>query len=121
MRPLSPFARNLAILAGIALLIVVLNLERSLTTASLLVRFAFYLAIVFGIYLLWRDFGRREIEFWPTERQRVFYAAAGLLAVDAGWWVTTSLAGRDALVAILAAAACVTVGVRTWRGQHRYG
>jgi hypothetical protein len=49
----------------------------------------------------------------------VIYAAVGLLVVDIGWWLVGRLAGRDALVAILVAAACVYAGVRTWREQKR--
>ena len=49
----------------------------------------------------------------------MIYAAVALLVVDIGWWLIGSLAGRDALVSILVAAACVYAGVRTWREQKR--
>jgi hypothetical protein len=42
---MSPFLRNLAILAAVALLIVVLNQETALVTASTILRFAFFVVI----------------------------------------------------------------------------
>ena len=59
---IPPFARGMLVIAAIALAIVVLNLETSLSTAALLVRVAFFLAIALAAYMFWRDFGRREIE-----------------------------------------------------------
>jgi hypothetical protein len=118
---MSPFLRNLGILALIALLIVVLNLETSLATAGALLRVAFFLAIAFVAYMFWRDFGRREIELWPRRAQWVFYGAVALFVVDMGWFFVASLSGPDALAFFLVAAACVFAAVRTWRGQHRYG
>jgi len=118
---MSPFLRNLGILALISLVIVVLNLETSLATASVLLRVAFFLAIAFVAYMLWRDFGRREIELWPRRAQWVFYGAVALFVVDLAWFFLVSLSGPDALAFFVVAAACVYAAVRTWRGQHRYG
>jgi hypothetical protein len=118
---ISPFLRNLGILALISLVIVVLNLESSLVTASMLLQVAFFIAIAFVAYMLWRDFGRREITLWPRRAQWVFYGAVALLVVDLGWFFLGSLSGRDALAFLLVAAACVYAAIRTWRDQHRYG
>jgi peptidoglycan/LPS O-acetylase OafA/YrhL len=120
MRRIPPFARGLLIIALIAGAIVVLDQEAALTTASALLRFAFYLAIAFVGYLLWRDFGRREITLWPRRQQIVFYGAVGLLLVDLGWYFATPLDGRDLLAFFVVAAAAVYAGVHTWRDQHRY-
>src|SRR5262245_62544936 len=98
---ISPFVRNLSILAVLSLVILVLNLETSLVTASILLRVAFFLAIAFVAYLLWRDFGRREIELWPRRAQWVFYGAAGLLVIDLAWFFITPLSGLDALAFFL--------------------
>jgi hypothetical protein len=117
---ISPFVRNLAILALVSLVIAVLNLQTSLITAAILLRAAFFLAIAFVAYMLWRDFGRREIELWPRRQQIVFYGAAGLLLVDLAWFFVTPLAGLDALTFFLVAGACVYAGFRTWRSQNRY-
>ena len=121
MSRIPPFARGMAIIAIVAAGIVVLDQEQSLATAAILIRFAFYLVFAFVVYMLWRDFGRREIELWPRRQQIVFYAAAGLLFVDIGWYFATPLGGRDLLAFLLVAAACIYAGVRTWREQHRYG
>lgn len=116
---MSPLVRNLLILAAVALAIVVLDQQTALATAGTLLRFAFFIAIAVVAYFYWRDFARREIETWPTRAQWVIYAAVALLVADVGWWLTTSIAGRDALVFILVAAACVYAGGRTWREQRR--
>ena len=115
---MSPFLRNLLILAGVAVLIVVLNFEVALITVSLLLRIAFFIVIGVVAYFYWRDFGRREISTWPQRAAWVFYGAVALLVVDIGWWMLAGLAGRNLLVAILVAAACGYVGYRTWRDQR---
>jgi hypothetical protein len=115
---MTPFVRNLLILAAVAVLIVVLNLEVALVTVGAILRIAFIIAIAVVVYFYWRDFGRREISTWPERSARVFYVAAALLIVDIGWWLLAGLRGRDVLVAILVAAACIYVGYRTWRDQR---
>ena len=67
---ISPFVRNLGILAVVALLIVVFNKETALVTAATLLRFAFFIVMGVVAYFFWRDFGRREIETWPTRSSR---------------------------------------------------
>jgi len=118
---IPPFLRGMLIIAAVALLIVVLNLETALSTAGLLVRVAVILAIALVAYLYWRDFGRREIGMWQARQQWVFYGAVALLVVDIGWWSFSSLSGLNALVFFLVAGACVFAAVRTWREQRRYG
>ncbi len=120
MSRIPPFARGMIVIALIAAAVVILNKETALNTAATLVRFAFYIAIAFAAYLLWRDFGRREIAMWPVRQQRVFYGAVALFLVDLGWYFATPLNGRDLLAFFLVAAACVYAAVRTWREQHRY-
>jgi small-conductance mechanosensitive channel len=113
----TPFIRNLLILAAVAGAIVLLNLETAVVTAGLLLRIAFIIAIAVVAYFYWRDFGRREISTWPQRAAWVFYGAVALLIVDIGWWMLGGLAGRNLLVAILVAAACGYAGYRTWRDQ----
>jgi hypothetical protein len=114
MNRMSPFVRNLLILALVALLIVVLNLGVALSTVALLVRFAFVVAIAVVAYFVWRDVVRHEASLWPARSQWVFYGAVGLFVVDAGWWMLDALTGPDALAAILVAVACIYAAVRTW-------
>jgi amino acid transporter len=115
---MTPFVRNLGILAVVALAIVLLNQETALVTAATLLRFAFFIVIGVVAYFYWRDFGHREIETWPTRSSRVFYAAVALLLVDIGWYAAIGISGRDILAFLVVAAICVYVGVRTWRGQR---
>jgi len=117
---MNPFLRNLAILAVLALAIVVLNQETALATAGALVRVAFFIVIGVVAYFFWRDFGRREIETWPTRSAQVFYAACALLVLDIGWYAVKSPQGRDALACFVVAGICVYVGWRTWRDQKTY-
>ena len=116
---MTPFVRNLLILAVVAAAVVLLNAETALATAGTLLRFAFVIAIAVVAYFFWRDSGRREIELWPTRTQAVFYAAIGLFVVDLGWFMLGHPQGRDALAFILVAAACIYVAVRTWLDQRR--
>jgi hypothetical protein len=116
----SPFVRNLLILAGVALVVLVLNLEVALITVGVLLRIAFILAIAVAVYFFWRDFGRREMSTWPARAQWVVYGAAALLIVDLGWLFLGGLSGPDALAFILVAAACVFAAWRTWRDQRTY-
>ncbi len=120
MSRISPFVRNLAILAVVALLIVVLNQETALATAGTLLRVAFVLAIAVVAYFAWRDFGRREIATWPGLASGVFYGAVALLVVDIGWVMLAHPAGVDFLAFIVVAAACGYVGFSTWRRQKSY-
>lgn len=115
---MNPFFRNLAILAVVAVLIVVLNQETALSTAAILLRFAFVIVIGVVAYFFWRDFGRREISMWPERAARAFYAAVGLFVVDIGWYMLIGLTGRDALAFFVVAAICVYVAIRTWRAQR---
>jgi hypothetical protein len=115
---MTPFIRNLLILAGVALVVVLLNLETAVVTAGLLLRIAFIIAIAVVVYFYWRDFGRREISTWPQRAAWVFYSAAALLVVDIAWRMLGGLAGRDLLVEILVEAACGYAGYRTWRDQR---
>lgn len=114
---MTPFIRNLLIIAAVALAIVLLNLQTAVITAGLLLRIAFVIAIAVVAYFYWRDFGRREISTWPQRAAWVFYGAVALLVVDLGWLMLGGLAGRDLLAAILVAAACGYAGYRTWHDQ----
>lgn len=115
----NTFLRNLLILAAVALVVVVLNLQIAVFTVGMILRIVFFIAIAVVAYFFWRDFGRREIETWPERAAWVLYAAVALLVVDLGWYFVVGLAGRDALAFVLVAAACVYAGVRTWREQKK--
>ena len=120
MSRISPLVRGLLIIAAIALAIVILNQETALATAGTLLQVAFFLALALAAYMLWRDFGRREISIWPTRAQQIFYAAVGLGVADLAWYFLVKPNGRDALAFFVVLVACVYTGVRTWRDQRHY-
>jgi hypothetical protein len=117
---MSPFLRNLAILAAIAFAIVLLNQETALVTVSALLRIAFFIVIGVVAYFFWRDIGRREIETWPTRAAAILYSAVALLVLDIGWYTVVGVEGRDALVCLVVAGTAVYVGIKTWRDQKTY-
>ncbi|HEY6963555.1 MAG TPA: hypothetical protein VI408_16840 [Gaiellaceae bacterium] len=117
---MSPFLRNMAVLAVVALAIVLLNQETALVTAGMLLRLAFFIVLGVVAYFFWRDFGRREIETWGTRQAAVFYCAVALLVLDIGWFAVIGVRGLDALAFFVVAGICVWVGWKTWRDQRRY-
>ncbi len=116
---MSPFVRNLLILVGVTVLIIVLNQEIALLTVYVLLSLGFVIALAVAAYMVWRDFGRREIGMWPQRAQVIFYSALALFIVDMGVWFLGHPSGRDALGLILVAAGSVYAGYRTWREQNR--
>ena len=71
------FVRGLALVAIVSAAIVALSLENALITAGALMRIAFFLAIAFFLFLLWRE-RRSDIEAWSDLSRRTFYAAIAL-------------------------------------------
>jgi amino acid transporter len=110
--------RGLAIVALVALTIVVLSLESVLATVGGLLRIAFFLAVAFFLFLLWRE-RRSDIETWTERGRRVFYAAIVLAVVDIGMLIGLSPGGPGSAAAIVVLGACVYAAVRTWRDEHR--
>lgn len=118
---MNPLVRGLAIVALIALVVVVLQLQATLTALFLLARIAFFLAMAFFVFMLWRE-RRDDIGGWPRRAQWTFYGAAGLLAADVGWFVLGGgHAGLDALAFFLVLLAGGFAIWRVWREQHTYG
>jgi small-conductance mechanosensitive channel len=116
---IPPLARGFGIVALIAVVVVVLSLEPVLATVGGLVQIAFFLAIAFFLFLLWRE-RRGDLEAWSDRNRRLFYAAIVLLVVDIGMLIGLGVSGRDALAFFLVLAACIWAIVRTWRLEHRY-
>jgi hypothetical protein len=118
---MNPLVRGLIVVALVALVIVVLQLQATLTALFLLARIAFFLAAAFFVYMLWRE-RRSDIAAWPRRAQWVFYGAAALLFVDIGWFVLGGgHAGLDALAFVVALLVGGFSLWRVWRDQHTYG
>jgi quinol-cytochrome oxidoreductase complex cytochrome b subunit len=111
-------ARGLAIVAIVAVIVVVLSLEEVVATVGGLVSIAFFLAIAFFLFLLWRE-RRGDLEVWSEWNRRVFYGAIVLAVVDIGMLIGLDPAGPDALVFFLVLGACAWVLIRVWRIEHR--
>jgi len=117
---MNPTVRGFVIIAAIVAVIVVLQLEATLTALLILARIAFLLAIAFFIYLIWRE-RRAEIANWSVRARVVFYGAAILAVADLGvdWY-----GGAHGLQVIAFLGVLVLSGLamwRTWRDQHTYG
>jgi hypothetical protein len=111
--------RGLLIIALIAGVVVVLSLQSVLETVGGLLRIAFFLAIAFFLFLLWRE-KRGDIEAWQDRSRNVFYAAIVLAVVDIGAFIGLRPNGRDALAFFLVLGACAYAIFRVWRQEHSY-
>ena len=116
---INPTLRGLAILAVIAGLIVVFQLEQTLIALSLLARIVFVLAIAYFIFLVWRE--RREgISMWSQRARIVLYGAAIVAVADVGVYWYGGAVGYQLLAFVAVLALCGIAMWRTWRDQHTY-
>src|SRR5204863_5251092 len=116
---MNPTLRGLLILAAIALVIVVLQLQATLAALLLIARIVFILAIAFFVYLMWRE-RRGEISQWPLRARVVFYGAALLAVADLGANWYGGAPGLQVLAFIAVLVMCGFAMFRTWRDQHTY-
>jgi uncharacterized membrane protein (DUF4010 family) len=116
---LNPMVRGFLIIALIALVVVVLQLQATLAALFLLARIAFFLAIAFFVYLMWRE-RRSEIDTWSTRSRVVFYGAALLIVADVAASIVRGISGRDALAFFLVLGLCGYSMWRVWRAEHTY-
>jgi len=116
---INPFLRGMLILAVIAGLIVVFQLEQTLVALGILARVAFILAIAYFIFFMWRE--RREgISMWPQRAQWVFYGAAIVAVADVGVYWYGGAVGYEILAFVAILVLCGFAMWRTWRDQHTY-
>lgn len=115
-----PTLRGFLIIALIALVVVVLNLYTALSAIGMLMRIAFFLAVAFFIYLVWRE-RRGEIGGWSTREQVVFYGSALLIVAALGNYFWRGLPGYEPLAFIGVLAGAGYAMFRVWRGRHSYG
>jgi hypothetical protein len=118
---MNPTLRGFIVIAAIAAVIYGLSLQTTLLSLFVLVRIAFFLAIAFVLYLLWRDRVREDSSMWPRRAQVTFYGAVGLVVVSLGVFFWQQPSGIDALAFVLVLGFCGFAGWRVWRDQHSYG
>jgi hypothetical protein len=118
---MNPTVRGFLIILAIAGVVFALSLQATLISLFLLVQIAFFLAVAFVLYMLWRDRVREDASMWPRRAQITFYGAVGLAVLALGVFFVQRPSGLDALAFVLVLAACGFGGWRVWRDQHTYG
>ena len=116
---LNGTVRGLVIIAAIAGVIVALQLWATLAIIVVLARIAFFLAIAFFVFLMWRE-QREGISMWPQRAQVVFYGAAIVAVADVGAYWYGGARGMEVVAFVAILALCGLAMFRTWREQHRY-
>jgi hypothetical protein len=114
---MNPMVRGFLLIALVALVIVILQLQATLTALFLLARIAFFIAIAVFLYFLWRD-RRSEIDTWSKRGRTVFYAAALLIVGDVGAYTVFGASGPDALAFVLVLGLCGFAMFRVWRDER---
>jgi hypothetical protein len=114
---LNPTLRGFLVIAAIAGIVFVLNLEQTLVSLSLIIQIIFFIAIAVVVYMFWRDRLRLEIATWSRRPQVVFYGAAALVLLDFGayFWPGRRTVGLDAFAFVVVLMLCGFAMFRTWR------
>lgn len=116
---MNPTVRGLLAVAAVAAVVVLLSLETAVSSLWAIARIAFFLAIAFFVFLMWRE-RRSDIDAWSPRAKWTFYGAAVLAIVDLAAFFLVGASGPDALAFVLVLAACVFAMVRVWRDEHAY-
>jgi uncharacterized membrane protein YhhN len=114
-----PTLRGFLIVAVIAVVVVALSLQPALTALFLLAQIAFFLAIAFFIYLVWRE-RRGEIGLWPRRAYVAFYGAAILAVASLAVYFWRGASGPDAAAFLVILGLCGFSMWRVWRDQHTF-
>ena len=112
-----PTLRGFLIIGAIALVVVVLNLYTAVIAIGMVLRIAFFLAIAFFIYLVWRE-RREDIETWSTRERLVSYGSALLIVAAIGIYFWRGLPGYEQLGFIGVVGGAGYAMFRVWRDRH---
>ena len=116
---MNPLVRGLLVVAAIALVVMVLQLYATLAALYAIARIAFFIAIAFFVYLLWRE-RRQDIETWPARAKVAFYGGALLIVVAIGLFILERPSGLEAMAFLFTLVLAGFAMWRTWRDQHTY-
>jgi small-conductance mechanosensitive channel len=114
-----PTLRGFLVIGLIALAVVVLNLYTAVVAIGMLLRIAFFLALAFFIYLVWRE-RRGEIESWSTRERVVFYGSALLIVAVIGLYFWHGWPDYEQLGFIGVVGCAGYAMFRIWRNRHSY-
>jgi len=114
-----PTLRGFLVIAAVVLVIMLLNLYTAAAAIGMLLRIAFFLAVAFFVYLMWRE-RRGEIETWSTRERVVFYGSALLIVTAIGLYFWRGLPGYELLGFIGVIAGAGYAMFRVWRGRHSF-
>jgi hypothetical protein len=118
---MNPTVRGFLVIALIAAVVVVLQLERTLTALFILARIAFFLAIAYFLFLMWRD-RREEIGMWSARSRAVFYGSAVLMVVNVAVRFFTPVGNGLNLIVFVAVFVLGGFAMwRVWKDEHTYG
>jgi small-conductance mechanosensitive channel len=114
-----PTLRGFLIIGAIVLVVMLLNLYTAVLAIGMLVRIAFFLAIAFFIYLVWRE-RRDEIGTWSTRERVVFYGSGLLIVAVGGLYFWHGWPGYEQL-GFIGVVACSGFAMwRIWRDRQSY-
>jgi hypothetical protein len=119
VRDMNPTLRGFILIALVSVAIVALSLYQTLAALLLIARIAFFLAIAFFVFLVWRE-RRGEIGTWSSRSQVVFYGAAILIVADLGVLFWRGISGPDALAFFVVLGLGLFSMWRVWRDEHDY-
>jgi hypothetical protein len=114
-----PTLRGFLIIALIALIVVLLNLYAAVAAIGMLLRIAFFLAVAFFIFLVWRE-RRDEIGTWSNRERVVFYGSALLIVGALGSYFWHGWPGYEELGFLIVIVCAGWAMWRVWRDRHTY-
>jgi len=118
---MNPTLRGFLIIALIAVVLVALQLEATVGALLLLARIAFFLAIAYFVFLVWRD-RRQEIAMWSARSRGVFYGSAGLMVANVAARFFVPVGNGWNLIVFLVVFVFAGFAMwRVWRDEHTYG
>ena len=117
---MNAFVRGMLVVALIAGIVVVLQLQLTLTALFLIASIVFPLAIAYFLFLMWRE-RRGDFELWPARSRFAFYGGAVLIVAALMVAFFQGASGLDAVACVLVIVFSGFAMFRAWRDQRTYG